>query len=113
MQAGRAGRGAPPSRASSLGGWPVPLAQRLSEGAAEDDDGDGAEERTHVDDSGEAGLYDDLAHDHQDPVLSMHDTEEEAGDEAGLADLYRMDTLEAEQRGVALDATGVVDDRLG
>ena len=40
-------------------------------------------------------------HDHQDPVLFRHDTEGEAGDEVGLADLNCMDTLEAEQRSVA------------
>ena len=42
---------------------------------------------------------------HQDPVRALHDTQEEAGDEAGLADLYCMDLLEAEQRSVALDET--------
>ncbi|MCW2606684.1 MAG: hypothetical protein JWO60_1377 [Frankiales bacterium] len=53
-------------------------------------------------------LYDDEESDHlhQDPVLSLHDTGEEAGDEIGLVDLYRMDTLEAEQLHVDLDSTG-------
>ncbi|MCW2778035.1 MAG: hypothetical protein JWN17_1760 [Frankiales bacterium] len=39
----------------------------------------------------------------QDPVQSMHDTQERSGDDAGLADLYVLDTREAEQSGVALD----------
>lgn len=39
----------------------------------------------------------------QDPVSAMHDTTEEAGEEAGLADTYRMDLRSAHELGVALD----------
>lgn len=42
----------------------------------------------------------------QDPVASLRDTEEEAGDEVGIADTYSIDGVEAEQMGVALDRTG-------
>ena len=39
----------------------------------------------------------------QDPIASLHDTTEEAGDEAGVTDTYRIDLREAEELGVALD----------
>lgn len=41
----------------------------------------------------------------QDPVASLHDTTEEAGDESGLADIYLMDLRSANALGVALDAS--------
>jgi hypothetical protein len=59
------------------------------------------------DDSGGGQLCGvDEDHVEHDPVASLHDTEAEAGDEVGTRDLYCMDTLGAEQRGVALDPTG-------
>jgi len=39
----------------------------------------------------------------QDPITAMHDTTEEVGQEAGLADTYLMDLQEADELGVALD----------
>jgi hypothetical protein len=42
----------------------------------------------------------------QDPVRSLHDIEEEAGDEVGITDTYSLDVEEAEQMGVALDPVG-------
>jgi hypothetical protein len=42
----------------------------------------------------------------QDPVSSLHDTEEEAGDEAGLVDTFSIDSLAAKERGVELDSPG-------
>jgi hypothetical protein len=42
----------------------------------------------------------------QDPVLSLHDTEEETGDEAGLKDSFSIDSHEAKERGVELDSAG-------
>ncbi len=41
----------------------------------------------------------------QDPIASLHDTTEEAGDEAGVTDTYMIDLREAEELGVALDPT--------
>jgi hypothetical protein len=59
------------------------------------------------DDSGGGQLCGvDEDHVEHDPVASLHDTEAEAGDEVGTRDLYCMDTLGAEQRGVALDLMG-------
>lgn len=53
----------------------------------------------------ETGDLDDAApQDGQDPVRAMHDTQEGAGDETGLADTYRMDTREADELGVLLDS---------
>jgi hypothetical protein len=40
----------------------------------------------------------------QDPVSSLHDTDEETGDEAGLKDTFSIDSLEAKERGVELDS---------
>jgi hypothetical protein len=42
----------------------------------------------------------------QDPVSSLHDTDEEAGDEAGLKDTFSIDSREAKERGVELDSPG-------
>ena len=42
----------------------------------------------------------------QDPVSSLHDTEEETGDEQGLRDTFSIDSLEAKERGVELDPAG-------
>jgi hypothetical protein len=59
------------------------------------------------DDSGGGRLYGAEAGDaEQDPVASLRDVEEEAGDEAGLADTYSIDGVEATQMGVALDRAG-------
>lgn len=60
------------------------------------------------DDSGGGRLYGDDSDSavDQDPVRSLHDTEEEAGDEVGITDTYSVDTVEAEQMGVALDRAG-------
>jgi hypothetical protein len=59
------------------------------------------------DDSGGGRLYGDAGNDvDQDPVRSLHDTEEEAGDEVGITDTYSVDALEAEQMGVAPDRAG-------
>jgi hypothetical protein len=59
------------------------------------------------DDSGGGRLYgDDNIDVDQDPVRSLHDTEEEAGDEAGITDTYSVDTVEAAQMRVALDPAG-------
>lgn len=57
------------------------------------------------DDSGGGRLYGDNKVE-QDPVRSLHDTEEEAGDEVGITDTYSVDRKEAEQMRVALDAAG-------
>jgi len=40
----------------------------------------------------------------QDPVSSLHDTEEETGDEAGLKDTFTIDSREAKELGVELDS---------
>jgi hypothetical protein len=57
------------------------------------------------DDSGR--LYEtELGAQEQDPVSSLHDTDEEAGDEAGLKDTFSIDSLEARERGVELDSAG-------
>lgn len=60
------------------------------------------------DDSGGGRLYgDDSDNDvDQDPVRSLHDTEEEAGDEVGITDTYSVDKVEAKQMRVALDPSG-------
>jgi hypothetical protein len=42
----------------------------------------------------------------QDPVLSLHDIDEETGDEAGLEDSFSIDSREAKERGVELDSAG-------
>jgi hypothetical protein len=42
----------------------------------------------------------------QDPVLSLHDTEEETGDEQGLKDTFSIDSREAKERGVELESVG-------
>jgi hypothetical protein len=42
----------------------------------------------------------------QDPVSSLHDTEEETGDEAGLQNNFSIDSREAKERGVELDSAG-------
>jgi hypothetical protein len=42
----------------------------------------------------------------QDPVTALHDTDEETGDEAGLADTFSMDSDAARERGVDLDPVG-------
>jgi len=42
----------------------------------------------------------------QDPVSSLHDTDEETGDEAGLIDTFRIDSRAAEELGVELDSPG-------
>jgi len=42
----------------------------------------------------------------QDPVSSLHDTDEEAGDEAGLTDTFSIDSQEAKERGIELDSPG-------
>ncbi|MCU1692111.1 MAG: hypothetical protein JWM64_1202 [Frankiales bacterium] len=69
---------------------------------------DDSQEAWPEDADADAATYDDdrAADGACDPVRCMHDTEEGAGDETGLADLYLMDTLAAEQRGVALDPAG-------
>jgi hypothetical protein len=59
------------------------------------------------DDSDGGRLYgDDDNEVYQDPVRSLRDTEEEAGDEAGITDTYSVDLLEARQMRVALDPVG-------
>ncbi|MEP7035655.1 MAG: hypothetical protein ABI662_07510 [Dermatophilaceae bacterium] len=40
----------------------------------------------------------------QDPVASLHDTDEEAGDEEGLVDTFRIDSRAAKEVGVELDS---------
>ena len=59
------------------------------------------------DESGGGWLYGDRSDSDvdQDPVRSLHDTEEEAGDEVGITDIYSVDTVEARQMHVALDPT--------
>jgi len=42
----------------------------------------------------------------QDPVSSLHDTDEEAGDEEGLIDTLSIDTRAAKELGVELDSAG-------
>jgi len=57
------------------------------------------------DDSGR--LYEtELVDLEQDPVSSLHDTDEETGEEAGLRDTFSIDSREAKERGVELDSTG-------
>jgi hypothetical protein len=42
----------------------------------------------------------------QDPVASLHDTDEEAGDEEGLTDTFSIDLRAAKDLGVELDSPG-------
>jgi hypothetical protein len=42
----------------------------------------------------------------QDPVSSLHDTDEETGDEAGLIDTFSIDSRAAKELGVELDSPG-------
>ena len=42
----------------------------------------------------------------QDPITSLHDTDEETGDEAGLIDTFSLDSRAAKEFGVELDASG-------
>ena len=48
----------------------------------------------------------------QDPVSSLHDTDEEAGDEAGLTDTFSIDSRAAKERGVELDSPGGQESKL-
>ena len=64
------------------------------------------------DDSGGGRQYGDNIDVDQDPVRSLHDTEEEAGDEVGITDTYSVDTVEAKQMNVALDPTGAQEPEL-
>jgi len=41
----------------------------------------------------------------QDPVSSLHDTDEESGDEAGLVDTFSIDSRAAKEHGVELDSS--------
>ncbi len=59
------------------------------------------------DDSGGGRLYESAPGDpEQDPVASLHDTDEETGDEIGLTDTFRLDVREAKELGVDLDPAG-------
>lgn len=59
------------------------------------------------DDSGGSQQYETDPGDlEQDPVASLHDTDEEAGDESGLTDAFTIDSREAKELGVALDPIG-------
>jgi hypothetical protein len=40
----------------------------------------------------------------QDPVSSLHDTDEETGDEAGLIDTFSIDARAAKELGIELDS---------
>ena len=42
----------------------------------------------------------------QDPISTLHDTDEETGDEAGLTDTFSMDSRAAKELGVELDSPG-------
>ena len=42
----------------------------------------------------------------QDPVSSLHDSDKETGDEAGLVDTFSMDSRAAKERRVKLDSPG-------
>ena len=59
-------------------------------------------------DAGEGGrLYEtEPGEQEQDPVSSLHDTDEETGDEAGLIDTFSIDSRAAKERGVELDSAG-------
>ncbi|MDX6199657.1 MAG: hypothetical protein QOJ79_2808 [Actinomycetota bacterium] len=60
-----------------------------------------------ADDSGGGRLFaQEGAATEQDPVAALHDTEAEAGDEAGIHDTYSIDGLEASEMGVDLDSAG-------
>jgi len=62
---------------------------------------------TGSDDSDSGQIYEtEPVEDGQDPVSSLHDTEEEAGDEAGLKDTFSIDSREAKERGIELDSAG-------
>jgi hypothetical protein len=66
------------------------------------------------DDSGGGRSYGDTDnHVEQDPVRSLHDTEDEAGDEVASTDLYSVDALEVDQMRVALDSAGGQEAELG
>ena len=55
------------------------------------------------DDSGQ--LYEtEPGEQEQDPVSSLHDTDEEAGDEEGLTDTFSIDKRAAKELGVELDS---------
>lgn len=59
------------------------------------------------DDSGGGRLYGrEVGEVDQDPIGSLHDTEEQAGEETGLLDTYSIDSVEATQMGVDLDRAG-------
>ena len=59
------------------------------------------------DDSDGGWVYSDDANDvEQDPVRSMHDTQEGSGDEVEVNDIYDVDAVEAQQMRVALDPAG-------
>ena len=58
------------------------------------------------DDSDGGSLYEEGSSGEQDPVRSLHDTEEEAGDEVVITDTYSLDVAEAQQMHVALDSAG-------
>jgi hypothetical protein len=57
-------------------------------------------------DAGEGGrLYEtEPSEPEQDPVSSLHDTDEEAGDQEGLIDTFSIDTRAAKELGVELDS---------
>lgn len=65
----------------------------------------GADDAEDTED-GQLDPRDDSNDSDQDPVRSLHDTEEEAGDEVGITDTYSVDAVEAEQMHVALDPAG-------
>ena len=48
----------------------------------------------------------------QDPVSSLHDTDEESGDEAGLVDTFSIDSRAAKELGVELDSPGAQEPEL-
>ena len=48
----------------------------------------------------------------QDPVSSLHDTDEEAGDEEGLIDTFSIDTRAAKELGVEFDSAGAQEPEL-
>jgi hypothetical protein len=66
--------------------------------------------RTKSDDIGSddrGRLYEtELGEQGQDPISSLHDTDEETGDEAGLTDTFSIDSRAAKELGVELDSPG-------
>ncbi|HZX99018.1 MAG TPA: hypothetical protein VFE92_05950 [Dermatophilaceae bacterium] len=48
----------------------------------------------------------------QDPVSSLHDTDEETGDEEGLKDTFSIDSRAAKELGVELDSPGAQEPEL-